>query len=234
MDNTAAGIDPALSGSHVGAEDDELGRPPEDFQSYLRNPKKRVRAKRHHHAEAVSEDNARVAKLSRSTRWNHFFFHSCFEENKLIQNVYGSVTADDVEWREAHDFIHAWSKGFKFETIRNMKSYVKRLIEEDTVAASIAVDKFTKFIESESVFSSVNFFNVFGYMHEYLDYDGSSTSGKWYCRSVFANLAGEVRRWIEDGKDENARQRLLQFYDEMVAYEAYTPYKRKDLFKEAF
>ncbi|KAF1812427.1 hypothetical protein P152DRAFT_458802 [Eremomyces bilateralis CBS 781.70] len=220
MANTAAGIDPALSGSHAGAEDDEPGLPPEDFQSYLRNPKKRVRAKRHHHAEAVSEDNARVAKLSRSTRWNHFFFHCCFKENKLIQNVYGSVTADDVEWREAHDFIHA--------------CYVKRLIEEDTVAASIAVDKFTKFIESESVFSSVNFFNVFGYMHEYLDYDGSSTSGKWYCRSVFANLAGEVRRWIEDGKDENARQRLLQFYDEMVAYEAYTPYKRKDLFKEAF
>ncbi|KAF1811515.1 hypothetical protein P152DRAFT_58587 [Eremomyces bilateralis CBS 781.70] len=117
-----AGLDLGLSSSQAGPEEGEPGLPPENFQPYLRNPKKRVRPKRDQHAEAVSENDARVAKLSRSIRWNHFFFHSCFEEDKLIQNVYGSVTADDVEWREAHGFIHAWSKCFKFETIRNMKA----------------------------------------------------------------------------------------------------------------
>ncbi|KAJ5129537.1 uncharacterized protein N7515_005576 [Penicillium bovifimosum] len=87
----------------------------------------------------------------------------------------------------------------------------------------------------ESNFTPDKFEEVFYWAKPILDYDKSSDFGKWYVRSIYANIAVQVKL-CHDHKEANddkeylyAWSQLIKFWDALTRHEQY-----KDIDKGCF
>lgn len=183
----------------------------------------------------VNEGNPQeqLLMLDRAVRWESFVSHNHYFLAHTVRKIYGAnITADHTEWQHAKNKFYDNIKAYKLQVLTAIEAHVRNFKrDQDTmyIAQEQDPDALTAFFEGQ--FSADNFLACWPYLAEYLDVDNSTDLGKYYCKSIYANLCREVKLYM-DKKDtpeeEHARKILRTFYDKLPIVEDYDDVSRAD------
>ncbi|KJX98618.1 hypothetical protein TI39_contig401g00001 [Zymoseptoria brevis] len=95
---------------------------------------------------------------------------------------------------------------------------VQLLTTEDASLCHLTDNDFAKYLEGN--FATEQYFSVFDFMRDFINFDGSSKLGKWYMQNVFINLVVRVRKCMADA-DADSWQNVLNFFDGVALVKAH-------------
>ncbi|KAL9023601.1 MAG: hypothetical protein Q9180_008171 [Flavoplaca navasiana] len=177
--------------------------------------------------------------LDRLIRWNTFLCHTNKLWEDIVYEAYGpKFNIDTAIGQAARGKVFENTRSYKSRTVKHMKEHVREIFNCDEHRNKKTLyttrELLTDFFES--VFSSGNYFAVFRHIDGYVEYEGSTELGKFYMRSVYCNLAIEVKLYQDildsnAGGAKDAHDELLKYYDQIPLHEDFVDVDKDD-FKE--
>jgi hypothetical protein len=133
-----------------------------------------------HPSLATSAEQGRT--LDRAVRWMSFIFHSHYHRDKEIKRVYGNdLLGDATLYQQARQKFLDNIKAHKGQVLTAAVNLLDELERRDENLKEMTDnEELAHYFEGK--FSVANFFCVWKYMENYLDYNSSSDFGKWYCQ----------------------------------------------------
>ena len=120
--------------------------------------------------------------LDCATRWNSFLCHSNLNQVQLVQ----WVTAGDVPpdaFNAMRQKVNEDTRSYKNKVLNNFQDQIEAMLEADACLKDTHGEEFMACLEKQ--FNAQNFLDVWYYMKDYVDVEGSSEVGKWYMQSKF-------------------------------------------------
>ena len=101
----------------------------------------------------------------------------------LIWSLQASANADEAPYQEARGNFQDHVKRHKYATLEAMEAWITSEMEVPGVRAKLTETSHRgRVLHFKAQFSIVNFFQVFGFLAGYLNFDKTAPLGKWYCK----------------------------------------------------
>lgn len=133
---------------------------------------------------------AERAALDRIIRWHAFLFHSRLFTPAILKQVFGrdiDVTAE--KWSIPRNKIMENIRSYKSKLLRRMENHVTSMLKDPAIDA---LDKPQMILHLKAVFNADNFYDVWYYATDLVDFPEAPASedlGKFYMESNYVNLA---------------------------------------------
>ncbi|SMR42023.1 unnamed protein product [Zymoseptoria tritici ST99CH_1A5] len=165
------------------------------------------------------EKHEYLPDLELAVRWTTFLVHLDIGLTNAVVIVFGDRKAlhpSDFEWAvekvtEGHDYI-------KDTVCVQAHALVQELTTEDASLWDLTDNDFAKYLDGN--FDTEQYFSVFDFMRDFINFEGSSKLGKWYMQNVFINLVVRVRKCMADA-DADSWQNVLNFFDGVALVKAH-------------
>ncbi|KAI5298275.1 hypothetical protein KEM56_004196 [Ascosphaera pollenicola] len=119
----------------------------------------------------------------------------------FIMDTVPEIANDDVRLDAYEDLLRHSTREFKYETFKRMKKFVHLAIlrSEGERHTSIGlVDRpqglFDYFCNTVR---DIDFYDVFYWTKDILDYEGTGELGRWYMKEIFCNIAVNVKIYLD-------------------------------------
>lgn len=128
--------------------------------------------------------------LDEVVRWNTFLVHTGLNLPEVLDFVFDVHKCNEEEYQRALAKAVESQESFMRTTCNNIEEQVTSLVENDGELHELDDVALTKKIEDS--FSPDKFFAAFAFMKDYLNFEDSSSLGKWYAKGIYINTTRTV------------------------------------------
>jgi hypothetical protein len=126
------------------------------------------------------------ADLDEAVRWSTFLVHTDMALPGSVDFVSSMYNVDEEEYQRALAKAVETHESFKTTTLDNLEEHATSFIRENRKLHKLDNTALTQKISDS--FSPDKFFAAFAFMGDYLNFEDSSSLGKWYAKGIYINM----------------------------------------------
>jgi hypothetical protein len=124
--------------------------------------------------------------LDETVRWNTFLTHTSVNLPEVVGLDSYEYNVNEEEYQRAVANAVESHESFKKTTCRNIQKHTTSLISANKNLRELDDVALTQKISDS--FSPDKLFDAFAFMEDYLNFEDSSSLGKWYAKGIYINM----------------------------------------------
>lgn len=165
------------------------------------------------------ERDAYHAEVDVAVRWNTFLVHASLNLPELVACVSGKHNANEEEYQNALAKALKSHNSFKTATCEHLQKQATSLARAD-----LKLSQLNDAALAQKIVDSLGpdkFFAAFGFLKDFLNYEGCAPLGKWFMKTIYTNMVLRLLRSSCAPSQPDGWKKVLDTFEMIALVEAY-------------